>query len=153
MLEGTASLSGSIGLGPSGMFESMIHATRSSLASGILLESGKRVTRCGRISSGNTDETRPRVHWQMRATAADITADTHVVHRVTPRRQRCDLWGGALRIQVPKHPKMLNVGYPTRSLPPRAVLRQLERLLARPRFAYGGFKFDVSGVNDPRREP
>jgi hypothetical protein len=55
MLEGTAI--GSIGfkLGPSGMFESMIHA--SSLASGILLESGGRVARCGRISSGNTDET------------------------------------------------------------------------------------------------
>jgi hypothetical protein len=49
MLEGT----GSIGLGPTGMFESMIHAS----SSGILLKSGGKVARCGRISSGNNDET------------------------------------------------------------------------------------------------
>ena len=89
MLEGT----GSIGLGPTGMFESMIHAS----SSGILLESGGKVTRCGRIAPAIT--MRPRVH--MRATAADITANTWY----TPRRHRYDVWGGALRI--PKHPKML----------------------------------------------
>ena len=93
MLEGT----GTIGLGPTGVFESMIHAS----SSGILLKSGGKVARCGRISSGchvcTAITMRPRV--QMRATAADITANTW--H--TPRRY--DVWGGALRI--PKHPKML----------------------------------------------
>ena len=53
MLEGT----GSIGLGPTGAFESMIHAS----SSGILLKSGGKVgtseSSCGRINSGNNDET------------------------------------------------------------------------------------------------
>ena len=89
MLEGT----GSIGLGPTGMFESMIHAS----SSGILLESGEKSHVVVAYAPAIT--MRPRV--QMRATAADITANTWC----TPRRHRHDVWGGALRI--PKHPKML----------------------------------------------
>jgi hypothetical protein len=44
---------GSIGLGPTGVFESMIYASSSAPSS----KSQQKVTRCGRISSGNNEET------------------------------------------------------------------------------------------------
>jgi hypothetical protein len=40
-------------LGPTGVFESMIHASSSAPSS----KSQQKVTRCGRISYGNNDET------------------------------------------------------------------------------------------------
>jgi hypothetical protein len=73
MLAGT----GSIGLGPTGMFESIFHAS----SSGALLKFGpKKVARCGRVSSGNNDETTSANACH----GSDVTANTWY----TPRRRR-----------------------------------------------------------------